>query len=289
MSQYGHLYLRCGRSAEAEIMLNVAVIYDQHDQGPSWPKDRQSLLLLKNMAMAFQKTEKLLLAFEALESLFLASSMILGNEDEISTWAAAQLRGVKNRKIVRNNNEQNAVIASTGPKRSLTHPIDRNIPELSDSSQKNETWSEITDEEYRLLQVVQLSRNAFGGKDPYTRTAYGNLIGHYGRLNETSKALIWKGRLQSERTPLHEAVLSRDLHSVEVLLDQGANLTSEDSWGYTPHHLAILSQDKPFVELLLGEGANRTSWTSRGSTLLHLNFSGSDADHNCIAITSLLC
>jgi ankyrin repeat protein len=61
---------------------------------------------------------------------------------------------------------------------------------------------------------------------------------------------------QFGRSPIHEACLARDLTSIELLLNAGAEIDSKDVNGDTALHRASEPEDFLTVRYLLKRGAN---------------------------------
>lgn len=76
---------------------------------------------------------------------------------------------------------------------------------------------------------------------------------------------------QSNTTPLAEAALTQNPHSVKLLLDAGANPgIADDILFDTPLHLAAERGDATIVRMLLAAGATPIGWNGDGSDPLHL-------------------
>jgi ankyrin repeat protein len=56
-------------------------------------------------------------------------------------------------------------------------------------------------------------------------------------------------------TPIHIAVIRRDIEDAKCLLAAGADPNHPDLYGWTPLHFAALDDDAELVELLLKAGA----------------------------------
>ena len=122
MARFAPLYLNSGYTVEGEYVFLQAMNYQRILEESSWPKDRRSLLLLKGLATMLSKNGKLGSATEGTKALYDASMTLLGPGDEITTWAAARLPVVTDRKIQYAEYEQRAVIASQGEKQSPITP-----------------------------------------------------------------------------------------------------------------------------------------------------------------------
>jgi hypothetical protein len=89
-----------------------------------------------------------------------------------------------------------------------------------------------------------------------------DLIRRTGRHNyEEVKLLIENGvNVNSQntfgRTPLHVAVESGNLNLVKLLIEKGANLDIQDRDGRTPLHMAAMSNSLDIVKLLIEKGAD---------------------------------
>jgi ankyrin repeat protein len=60
------------------------------------------------------------------------------------------------------------------------------------------------------------------------------------------------GRDEEERTPLHWAAESGDISFVQLLIDQGADPSLKDRWGWTPQRVAAQNRCTEIVQLLKG-------------------------------------
>ncbi|XP_049642658.1 NF-kappa-B inhibitor beta [Suncus etruscus] len=83
----------------------------------------------------------------------------------------------------------------------------------------------------------------------------------------------WKLQLQAENfeghTPLHVAVIHRDVEMVRLLREAGADLNKpEPTCGRSPLHLAVEAQSADVLELLLRAGADPTARMYGGRTPL---------------------
>jgi uncharacterized protein len=56
-------------------------------------------------------------------------------------------------------------------------------------------------------------------------------------------------------TPLHKAAYEGDTKSAQALITKGADVNSQDTYGWTPLHDAALQGNVAIVDLLLKEGA----------------------------------
>ncbi|MDE2686611.1 MAG: ankyrin repeat domain-containing protein [Chloroflexota bacterium] len=89
-------------------------------------------------------------------------------------------------------------------------------------------------------------------------------------------------------TPLHYAVIRRDLTAAEALLDSGANINAIDDIGQTALHHAVGPEHEPelaIVELLLKRGIDRDARDESGNTPCLL----SKAWHENAELHRLLC
>ena len=124
----------------------------------------------------------------------------------------------------------------------------------------------------------------------------GNTVLHYAagsRLGATVSRLLQMGACNSEinvhgYTPLHVAIdptcalpyegreIDEGFHTVELLLDVGANIEMSDNRGRTPLHLAARMADEASIQILLSRGANIKAEDRKGLLPLdHAAFSGS--------------
>ncbi len=78
--------------------------------------------------------------------------------------------------------------------------------------------------------------------------------------------------LFADDTPLHEAIIKRNVNAVAALLEQGADINTKNTDDYAPLHLAVQHADEGIIKLLLAKGAdiNIKGVASREFTPLHL-------------------
>lgn len=72
------------------------------------------------------------------------------------------------------------------------------------------------------------------------------------------------------RTPIHYAILNKNMYAIQKLLEANCNLNTSDNKGYNALHYAILSRDLEIVKLILPGIVNINIRTSTGETSLHL-------------------
>jgi hypothetical protein len=70
----------------------------------------------------------------------------------------------------------------------------------------------------------------------------------------------------SGQTPLHRAVMSGDMESIEWLISEGADVGAYDSDGTTPLHLAVHRGEPELVRLLVEQGADPNARDQYGLT-----------------------
>ncbi|XP_030859740.1 NF-kappa-B inhibitor beta isoform X5 [Gorilla gorilla gorilla] len=103
-------------------------------------------------------------------------------------------------------------------------------------------------------------------------TEYMDLQNDLGQEEEESEE-DWKLQLEAENyeghTPLHVAVIHKDVEMVRLLRDAGADLDKpEPTCGRSPLHLAVEAQAADVLELLLRAGANPAARMYGGRTPL---------------------
>lgn len=92
-----------------------------------------------------------------------------------------------------------------------------------------------------------------------------------------------RGRADAKLSPLHSAILRRQVKIVPLLLDAGADPQAPDSAARTPLHLAVERGDAAIVRELLNRKADPTKGDRAGWTPLHLA-----AAKNRVEIATLL-
>ncbi|KAL0634802.1 Ankyrin repeat and FYVE domain-containing protein 1 [Maublancomyces gigas] len=71
-------------------------------------------------------------------------------------------------------------------------------------------------------------------------------------------------------TPLSQAALDRDLDTIRLLLDVGADMEAKDVKGRTVLHLAAFSGNTDIVSILLNSGVNVQTRDKKGETAMHI-------------------
>ena len=248
--QYGHLmarfaplYLNSGYSVEGEYVFSQAIQHQKIFEVPSWPKDRRSLLLLKGLAILYSKNGKMEDAAETTTALHAASMKLFGPGDETTSWAAARLPVVRDRKIRYAENEQRAVVASRGEKLSLMTPRHRSNEYLRSMSQDNEMFLELdpapsSEFGFSALILAALNGDIKGIRQELDR---GTDLNRSGRNLEPA--------LQVASYFGHGAV-------VQLLLDHGADVNSQSAAFGTALIEASFRGHLEVVEILLSNGAN---------------------------------
>lgn len=79
------------------------------------------------------------------------------------------------------------------------------------------------------------------------------LLAHPEMVNARHQSL---GGECNESTPLHYAVMKKDIAIVRLLLDYGADVNARNTLGHTPLHIATCIGEKYAMELLIGKGAS---------------------------------
>ena len=233
MTRFAPLYTNSEHSSEGESIFLQAIDYQRIIDESSWPKDRQSLLLLKGLALMFSKNGKMEKAAEVSLNLRDASTALLGREDEITTWAATQVSTVRDRKVRVAENEQRAVIASQGGKLSSSTPTR-------------------TKEEYTPLMLAAQKGDI------------------QGLLRELFTNVSFNRHHSQSEMALHLASGNGHDAAVRILLGQGVDVNSRTEWGFTHLQRAVFDGHTAVVEALLNHGANVNMVCQGYGTALHL-------------------
>ena len=277
-ARYAQVYIQTQHAKEAEAMLTASIEYEKLLQGSTWPQDRKSLLLLKYMAMSLLKCGKFENVILVLESLCTAKTELLEDVDDISVWAAAQLRNVREREIRDRQLQQHAVIATNTTKRpprlegawgdNSSHAIvEARHAVLEDPE------TPLSDEEYYLNQAVIENERLSGPSDNDTLQAICDLARFYKRSKlyfkaGTSFERLWKGyysnnNKQGGAQALADAV---DCYQISNRLSQLIELNNLKD-GLT---CAAWYGDEQTVGTLILAGAEINGTDEAGQTALYL-------------------
>ena len=263
MAHFAPLYLNSGHPLEGEYIFSQAIDYQRIMEEALWPKDRRSLLLLKGLALMLSKVGKMEDATEATKALHHASTELLGPGDEITSWAAARLPAVRDRKIQNAENEQRAIVASQGDKISSDTPRHTSRPTSEFAPYRAEYPF---DSEINALTLAASKGDIKDVRLILERGAnFLNLPGA-----ESRTALQWASKNG------HGAV-------VQMLLDHGADVNLECALSGTALHTASSQGHSAIVEILLCNGADVNAINLACETPLHLA-----ADQGYHTITQLL-
>ncbi|KAL9137486.1 MAG: hypothetical protein Q9175_001311 [Cornicularia normoerica] len=242
MAQFAHLYLDSGYTVEGEYMFSQAIGYQRILQESSWPKDRRSLLLLKGLAMMFSKNGKMEDAAETTKILYDASMKLLNTGDEITSWAAARLPVVRERKIRYAEDGQRAVIASRGEKMSSTTPA-RTTNEIMQAVYEDERLNRVSNIDPECFGFTALRSAALTGNVKDIRRELDRGVDVNARDGQPAAALL----LASQSG--HDAV-------VQLLLDHGADVNLKGRFCGTALAAASYEGHTAVVEMLLSHGAD---------------------------------
>ena len=194
MACFAQFYSQSQCPAEAKEIFEGAIKYEMVIQGLSWPKDLHSLNLVKGLAISMWKQGNIEQAIETFKFLFKSSTHLFGAKDELTLWAANQLRDIRDRKITHAEHEQRALVATSGPKRREEQGIDVNVVRTTDMAPEYLS-TDISDEEWSLLQMVEESLLQFGELHTVTITAIGKVAEFYNIEQKYSAAEGWFERL----------------------------------------------------------------------------------------------
>lgn len=303
-ARYAQIYLQSPYTKEAEAMITATTNYESVRQGSSWPQDRRSLHILQCLATILWRSGKLDEATEVLESLYEESSRLFGDMDDTAVWAAARLRDVRDRKIANDQFREQAVIASSGTKLPLR--LDRVSRGEDFHATVEDLVDPVSDEEYRLTQMVQESKEQFGPSDPDTLQAMSDLAQFYKGLKLHLKAgrsyeHLWEvsgndntrgrqaltdavdsytkaDRLTQEiqlgalKEGLACAAKYGDEKLVTTLISGNAEVNQQDVNGFTALHHAAWNRDEALTHHLLKANAKTEIRTFPGYTPLHMAF-----------------
>ncbi|KAL9066339.1 MAG: hypothetical protein Q9161_007631 [Pseudevernia consocians] len=274
--QYGHLmarfaplYLNSQYTAEGEYVFMQAIDYRRIFEGPTWPTDRRSLLLLKGLATMFSKNGKMEDAAETTEALHDASTKLLGARDEITAWAAARLSVVTDRKIQYAENEQRAALASRDEKSSSTTP-GRTSGEFLQSLPQNRPIFDDPDTDPTYL-------------SGYTTLTLAALIGDETRVRwELDRGADINGHGTNSWNALQVASRNGHYAVVQLLLDRRADVNAIGRDGHTTLQFAAIDGSLPIVQLLLDNGADVNA--ANGSSVTPLQWAARNNHHSMVQL-----
>ena len=255
MTRFAPLYLNSGYTVEGEYVFLQATEYQKIHEASSWPKDRRSLLLLKGLAMMFSKNGKTEDAVETTRTLHDASMKLLGLGDQITSWAAARLPTVTDRKIRYAESEQRAAIASRGEKLSSTSP----------GRTPNELLEIMTQDEPLDCLPSRGPRSTSG----YTALTLAASNGDTeGILLELDQGVDIDSCDLNSVTALETASLNGHAFTVHLLLSHGANVNSGGRlWG-NALHIASCGGHTAVVDILLKNGVDVNAKSYKHATAL---------------------
>ena len=307
-AKYAQVYMQSPHAKEVEAMLIASIEYEQLLQGSSWPRDRKSLLLLKYLALSLLKCGKFDDVIPVLESLCTAKTELSEDIDDISIWAAARLRNVREGEI-RDSQLQRQAVATNRSKRpsrlegAWGDDTSHAIVEARDAVLET-LVTPLSDEEYYLNQAVIENERLSGPSDNETLQAIWDLARFYKRSElyfkaGTSYERLWQAyysnnneilgaqalaytvdcyqasnrlsqllKLNYLKYGLNCAAWYGDEQSVETLILAGVNINRTDEAGRTALHRAAYSFYEEVVRRLLRENANMDICDETGATAL---------------------
>ena len=265
MAHFAPLYLNSGHPLEGEYIFSQAIDYQRIIEEALWPKDRRSLLLLKGLALMLSKVGKMEDATEATKALHQASTNLLGPGDEITSWAAARLPAVRDRKIRYAENEQRAIVASQGDKLSsatrghTSSPTSELPPYLFESGIISLTLAASNGDVQGVQLILERGANILDLPGPESRNAlqWASKNGH----GAVVQMLLGHGadvnlECGSFGTALHTASSQGHSAVVEILLCNGADVNAIHPAGVTSLYLAAREGYHTITQLLLICGAD---------------------------------
>ena len=301
-ARYAQVYMQSLHAKGIESMLTASLEYEQLLQGSSWPQDRKSLLLLKYLALSLLKCGRFDDVIPVLESLCTAKIELLEDVDDISVWAAARLRDVREGEIRDRQFQQQAVIATNRTKQPSRLEGACGDDSCHTIVEAPETL--LSGEEYYLNQAVIENERLSGPNDNETLQAICDLAQFYKRSKlyfkaGTSFERLWKGyysnndkirgaqaladavdcyqisnrlsqliELNNLKDGLTCAAWYGDERTVETLILAGAEINGTDEAGQTALYLAASSCHEEVVRRLLKENANVEICSVTGTTAL---------------------
>ena len=338
--RFGLALLNNGFHVEAEHMLITAVDQQRVIQGSDWPKERESLILMKCLSQTWLKMKKPAEAFELLQDLYKWSLKPTFDSDDLAVWPGARLRELREDKNATANNRYQALNRTSGkadrsPKpilgseesrrdRTVAVAVDNTYSSLPSSSarwadpitellrdfdrrllsgrisdlaylriQSSVSDTEISNEEWGLVQRFENLLTTFGMGHPETHAAKQGLLDYYDSQDMFIQAEELRGRRvglqrvtnESGRTELIEKLQKRpsmagtrigsgnyndfqeaidqdfitlafkdDFDNCHSLLLLGANVNAQSATGDTALHHDISGRYWPFISLILDEG-----------------------------------
>ena len=309
IARYTQAYTLSPYTKEAEAMLAAAVKYNKLLQGCSWPQDRESWLLLRQLASSFLKCEKFDNAIPILESLCKADPELFDDTDDIPVWAAARLRDVREREILYGRLQQRAIMATNKPKPPMGLDGASENEEFEGTAEDRSSIIEdsenpLSDEEYYLRQTVVENERLSGPSDNDTLQAISDLAQFYKKSGLYFKAGrsyedLWHGCRSKYETrgpqaladtvdsyrqanrltqrlelnfledSLTCAAMYGDEETVETLILAGAKINGTDVAGHTALYWAAFNHHDELVHRLLNANADTEVCNSNGYRALH--------------------
>ena len=102
---------------------------------------------------------------------------------------------------------------------------------------------------------------------------YENLRNFYLKYFYKVEGILDSHELKNDKmTPIHYACKNQNIKLMNLLIDLGANINSQDIKGYTPLHYAVTNHDERTVKHLLIRGANKFIKDYKNLTPYNLSF-----------------
>ena len=183
-AKYAQVYMQSLHAKDVESMLTASIECEQLLQGSSWPRDRKSVLLLKYLALTHLKCGRFDDVIPVLESLCLINKELSEDVDDVSIWAAAQLRNVREGEIRDSQLQRQALIATNRSKRPSklqgAWGDDKSYTTVEARHAVLEApETPLSDKEYYLSQVVIETERLSGPSDYQTLQAICDLAQFY--------------------------------------------------------------------------------------------------------------
>ncbi|RYP00788.1 hypothetical protein DL764_006422 [Monosporascus ibericus] len=242
--------------------------------GIEWPNGMTALTLLDGLSRACHRSGDLNAGIEALESALLLSGPLNGNDSDITLAMVSRLKAASERQETMQRHHKAVVVASTATDPSLSsmkavHEQEEPQEEASRFRLDNDLleWELHENENPNTL----LFGAAYDGDESMVRLLLGlpKIDPDRGvRLGRTALHMAaWRGHKNIVKLLLKTNMVDLNLRD-DFLLDEGADIESNDKIGCSPLSIASRTSHSDTVRLLLDRGADIESKDNAGCSPL---------------------